>query len=270
MIDPQPPEAQPGRAPLKYSGDGTEYALLMLKNLFFSIITLGIYRAWATTNTRRYVWGHVGFMGDRGAYLGTGKELFKGWMKLIGLIFVVGIVLAIAEALFLPKAAGKILVALMYMVVFGVARYSGLRYRLSRTIWRQIRFGVDKDKDSTREFLGLYLGGLGLSILTLGIYTPWFKMNVRRFLTNKTRFGSAYLKFDGDGGEYAKIFFVGFFLSILTLGIYLPWFILNTERYRLEHTIFQGRRLSIDLEGKELLIFAIVAYFGTILTLGLA
>jgi uncharacterized membrane protein YjgN (DUF898 family) len=95
-------------------------------------------------------------------------------------------------------------------------------------------------------------------------------MNVRSFLTNKTRFGSAYFKFDGDGGEYAGIFFPGFFLSLITLGIYVPWFVLKTERYRLEHTVFQGRRLTIDLAGKDLLIYAIIAYFGTILTLGLA
>jgi uncharacterized membrane protein YjgN (DUF898 family) len=52
MIEPQAP-VPATRAPFKYSGDCTEYALLMLKNLFFSIITLGIYRPWATTNTRR-------------------------------------------------------------------------------------------------------------------------------------------------------------------------------------------------------------------------
>jgi uncharacterized membrane protein YjgN (DUF898 family) len=259
-------EAAP-RAPFKYTGDGTEYAILMLKNLVLTVITIGIYRAWATTNVRRYIWGHTHFMNDRGNYVGTGGELFRGWIKLLGLLFIFVIAARLLAVFFAPLA---LIVPAFYVVVFGIARYSGLRYRMSRTIWRQIRFGVDKDKASTREFMKMYLIGFFLSLITLGIYTPWFKINVRRYLTGKTRYGSAYFRFDGEGDAYAKVFFVGLILSILTLGIYLPWFFLSTERYRLEHTVFQGRRLTIALKGGDLLIFAIVGYFGTILTLGLA
>ncbi len=76
-----------GRNPLSYSGKGGEMFMLMMKNLVLTIITLGIYRAWAKTDFRRYVWGNVHFLGDRASYTGTGEELFKGWLKLIGLIF---------------------------------------------------------------------------------------------------------------------------------------------------------------------------------------
>ena len=252
---------------LEYTGDGTELALLMLKNLFLSIVTLGIYRAWATTNMRRYVWGHIGFLGDRAQYVGTGEELFKGWLKLIGLLIGLAI-LANLGALIVD--AMKLLVPLAYVLIFAIATYSGLRYRMSRTKWRQIRFGVDKDKDSTQNFLKLYFTGLFLSIITLGIYSPWFKNNVRMFLTNRCRFGTIYFAYSGQGTEYAIMTFKGLFFSLLTLGFYIPWLIRDLFHYRLRHTHFQNAKFSFHLKGSDLLVFSLVGYFGVFLTLGLA
>ena len=203
---------------------GLEMALLMLKNLFLSIVTLGIYRAWAKTNTRRYIWGNVSVMGDRGAYVGTGEELFKGWVKLIGLTIAVVLVGRVLTLIFKPAG---LLVPIFYVCLFGLATYSGLRYRLSRTLWRQIRFGVDKDEKTTREFMKIYLLGMLFTVLSFGIYYPWFKNDVRGYLTRKSRFGSAYFSYDGVGSEYAGIYFWGILLSVLTLGIYLPWYALN-------------------------------------------
>jgi uncharacterized membrane protein YjgN (DUF898 family) len=255
------------RVSLKYSGDGVEMAILMLKNLLLTIVTLGIYRAWAKTNTRRYIWGHVSFQGDRATYVGTGEELFKGWIKLFFLLIVVVVGVRVLAVFIKPLA---LIIPVFYAVIFGLATYSGLRYRLSRTLYRQIRFGVDKNPDTTKEFLKAYLVGVFLSFITLGIYYPFFKNNVRRYLTNKSRYGSVYFSYDGENYEYAGVYFKGLALTIITLGIYAPWFILATERYRFQHTVFQERRLLLTVNGSDLLVFALVAYFGTILTLGLA
>lgn len=260
-------ENKSSRMSLRYSGDGFEMAILMLKNLFLTIVTLGIYRAWATTNLRRYIWGHVSFMDDRATYSGLGIELFRGWVKLIG-IFIVGYVLAGLIGLVFPFA-GLIMIA-VYALMFALATYAGLRYRMSRTSWRQIHFGVDKNKALTNEFLKLYFLGVFLNILTLGIYYPWFKNSIRKFLTNKSRFGSSYFAYEGDGTEYAGIFWSNLLLTILTLGIYLPWMVMNLAKFRCENTSFQGKYFELTLKGGEFFKFAIVAYLLTILTLGIA
>lgn len=258
---------EPTRHTLEYSGDAFELALLMLKNLVLSILTFGIYRAWARTNMRRYVWGHVAFMGDRAAYVGTGKELFKGWIKLM-ILLVVFIVVVKIVTLLIPFA--PVLLPIGYVVVFGIATYAGLRYRLSRTMWRQIRFGVDKTDETTNEFLKIYFLGVLFTVLSFGIYFPWFKNNERTYLTNKCRFGSAYFTFDGRSDDYAALFFKSLFFTIITLGLYAPWMIRSLTAYRLEHTQFQGARFSFTLKGGDLFVYALVAYFGTMLSLGLA
>ena len=255
------------RVTFKFTGDGLEMAILMLKNLFLTIVTLGIYRPWATTNMRRYVWGHTTFLDDRANYTGTGKELFRGWVKLFGLMF--GLVMLVKILGLITPLLG-VLVFPVYMLIFALAAYSGLRYRLSRTQWRQIRFGVEKNEKLTKEFLKMYLTGILLSAITLSIYTPWFKTNIRKFLTDRSRFGGVHFSYDGDGSEYAGIFFTGLALSIVTLGLYLPWWTRNLVEYRWRHTHFQSRSFGFSLSGKDLFIYFALTILATVLTAGLA
>lgn len=263
--NPNPPTTE--RLTLKFTGTGMEMALLMLKNLFLTIITLGIYRPWATTNMRRYVWGHMTFLGDRASYTGTGKELFLGWIKLFGIFFVMYIAVIILSKLF-PFAG--ILVLPVYFYIFALATYSGLRYRMSRTLWRQIRFGVEKNRELSKQYLKMFFIGALLSMITLGIYTPWFLTNKRKFLTDRSRFGSVHFSYDGVGGEYAGIYFLGLLLSIITLGIYTPWWTRGLLEYRWTHTMFQGKRFGFSLTGGQIFLYFIAAFFITLLTFGLA
>jgi uncharacterized membrane protein YjgN (DUF898 family) len=267
----EPPVHTPAIHSLEYTGDGTDMALLFLKNFLLTIITFGIYRAWARTNLRRYVWGHVAFMGDRASYTGTGEELFKGWLKLAGLLIAmliaVGIINKILPAL---SPLTSLIVALSYLAIFALATYSGLRYRLSRTKWREIRFGVEKTKESTREFFIRYCFGVFMNFVTFGIYYPWFKNWERTFLVNRSRFGTAFFRYNGDSFDYAGLYFKGLFFSFITLGFYIPWMIRSLTAFRFNHTRFQDARFIFTLKGSDLLVFGICAYFGTLLTLGLA
>lgn len=255
------------RNPLKFTGNGFEIALLMLKNAVLTVLTLGIYRPWAVTNMRRYLWGNTVFMEDRAAYTGTGGELFRGWLKLIGLLIALMIA---AKLLTLIVPLAGILVFFVYMLIIALAIYSGLRYRLSRTLWRQIRFGVDKNEKLTKEFLRLYLISTLKVFLTLGIYTPWFRNDIRKFLTDRSRFGNSYFHYDGDGSEYAGVVYKGLLLSVCTLWIYSPWWVCDLVRYRWTHTSFQGKRFAFDLKGGEVFVFFLVAFIGTVITFGLA
>lgn len=255
-----------------FTGNGLDLALVYLKNFFLIMLTFGFYFPWARTNIRRYLWSNTQLQGDRFSYTGTGKELFIGWVKLLAILFVAGIFVNLT-ALFLPhtlKPVPQFLILFVYLYLFALASYSGLKYRALRTLWRQIRFNVDRDKQSTREFLFLYFKGSVLSFLTLGIYTPIFTMNRMKFLLEKANYGGKHFKFSGQGKEYLGICLENLFLTVITLGIYLPWFIADTLKYKIENTSFGNARFKFKLSGKDLFIYSIVGYFGTLLTLGLA
>ncbi len=52
-------------------------------NLILTILTLGIYRFWAKTKLRRYIWRHLMVGGESFEYTGTGKELLLGFLKAV-------------------------------------------------------------------------------------------------------------------------------------------------------------------------------------------
>ncbi len=261
----------------KYTGDNLDVAILFLKNFLLTIFTLGIYRAWARTNLRRYVWSHVHFLDDKGTYTGHGKELFKGWTLLI-LIFLFGTIgFSIAFSIlgsFLPSLVKGIIENLAslfaYFYIFSVASYSGYRYRLSRTKWRQINFAVDRTKDNTRQYSYEYIKKSFFTALTLGIYYPVFRNDTHKYLVNKSRIGSKPFRFEGEGREYFKIFWRNFLLCIVTLGIYTPWFVRNTLKYSLSKTKIEDATFGIDLQGKDLLVYGVTSWILLILTFGLA
>lgn len=253
---------------LQYSGEGTELAILMFKNLVLTIFTLGVYAAWGRTNTRRYLWGKVSFLDDRASYTGDGKELFRGWVMIFVFYIVAAIIINVLSRIH-PVA---ILVAVpVYIYLYALAVYGGTRYRLSRTKWRETNFALDRDKESSKEFTWLVFKGLFLSVVTLGIYFLLFENNKRRFLINKSRFGTAKFNYTSDNSEYYWLVAKNVLLCIVTFGIYSSWMIKNLMQYKLNCTDLEGSlRFRMHLKGSDLLIFSIVAYIGTILTLGLA
>lgn len=252
----------------KFSGGGSELAFIMFTNILLTIVTLGIYAAWARTNTRRYIWGHTSFQGDRATYTGQGKELFYGWLMVIGIYVGLFIAVTLLQKFISPIAA--ILLLPVYVYLYSLVIYGGTRYRVSKTSWRGIQFGMDKNKALTREFIFLVFKSSFLSAITLGLYFPVMIHDIRKFLTDKIRFGNVYFKYHGDKKEFCKLFYKGALLSFLTIGLYSPWFHASMLKYRLENTSLEGARFHTGLRGKDLFFFMLGAYFFSIITLGLA
>lgn len=255
-----------------YHGTGSSLALLILKNLFLIIITLGFYSPWARTNARRFYWSNTAFKGDRFSYTGTGKELFVGWIKLGVILIPAAIIVNILTAL-APKAFEPVmglLILPVYVYIFSLATYAGLRYRALRTLWRQIRFNVERDKAQAKEFTKLYVRGVVLSVITLGVYTPFFTINKHKFLMNRSTYGGIKFSFDGDGNEYFMLCIKGFFLSVITLGIYAPWYFIQRMKYRMEKTHIGQNSFQLNVSGGQILGYTILGYLASIITFGLA
>jgi uncharacterized membrane protein YjgN (DUF898 family) len=131
---------------LLYDGSLFQLYEIYLLNLVLSVITLGIFRFWAKTRIRRYVWSHVSFQGDRLEYTGTGGELFKGFLIVLGFLVAFGILQAVLQFAAGPMSAVAIatqsgfLLFVVYLAL--VAHYTAQNYRLTRTYWRGVRGGM--------------------------------------------------------------------------------------------------------------------------------
>ena len=253
----------------KFMGKPVEMAIMIFSNILLTLLTLGIYNFWAKTRTRKYIRQHLEFAGDRFNYTGTGQELFLGFIPFA--LFLGGI---LVFQLFLQKllpaaaAAVSIVFSLGFTIAIPYLVYWSTAYKLSRTQWRNIRFGLSRK--GTNSFAASFLGGYILLFLTLGLYTPYWHENISRALINNIRFGSAHFQYHGTGKAIFFKFWAGIFLSIITLGIFFPWHSARMLRYRFENIQVQGAKAKLNLTGGDMFKLFIIGYFGIILTLGLA
>lgn len=132
-----------------FEGSWRDYAPIAFTNLLLTIVTLGVYRFWATTRTRRYLWSRTRFIDERLEWTGTGMELFIGFLIVLALFGLPFLFLQFGmQALILQGQEGLAvtLAFLAFGLIFylgGVALFRMLRYRLSRTWWHGIRGGSD-------------------------------------------------------------------------------------------------------------------------------
>jgi uncharacterized membrane protein YjgN (DUF898 family) len=212
---------------LRYLGNGFELFKIQLVNLLLQIVTLGLYYPWAKANTLNYVYSHTTLQDHPFTFTGTGKEMFRGYIKLLillGILFAVFFVLANSD----HAGWGLFLIYLSIFILIPFALHGSYRYRMAKTMWRGIRFGYTGDRG---ELATIFFGGIFLTLITLGFYGPWFYMKLRRYLLGHVRMGDANFSYSGTGGDFFVMNLAGYILTIFTLGIYFFWWQRDVFRF---------------------------------------
>ena len=177
---------------------------LLSKTFFLILVTLGIYRFWAATKLRRYLWSNIQIGGDGLEYTGTGRELFLGFLIALAFLAPLSIAYVVVLAAFGAgqsslSARSRLQLATYFAVLFillQVALFRSRRYRLSRTLWRGIYAGQD---GSTWHYLWLFLAYGVLTAVTLGVALPWMQVALERYKLNHTWFGDHEMSIDAKG-----------------------------------------------------------------------
>lgn len=203
---------------LVFHGDGITLFGLYVVNLFLTLITLGVYFSWARTRIRTYLLSQTEFDADRLAWHGTGKELFIGFLKVAALFLILyGAAAAIRFEWHHPAAEVVLRLGgyIVGLILVPLAIVGARRYRFSRVSWRGIRFSF---RGRAREFVRIFIAGTLLSIVTLGLYYPFFLNNMRLYLVNRTFFGATPFQYDGRGRDLFWRFLLALVLSIAAFG----------------------------------------------------
>jgi uncharacterized membrane protein YjgN (DUF898 family) len=165
----------------------------VLLNAVLNILTLSLWRFWGRTKVRRYLWSTTEINGEGCEYTGTGWEMFRAFLVVMFAIFLPIYAALIAGQLLLPPKVFLIIFGIAYipLIIFfvwllGLAMWLARRYRLSRTRWRGVRFGM---AGSPNGFSWALLGYAFLSAVTLGWYSPAADMRLFRRLWRETYFG---------------------------------------------------------------------------------
>jgi uncharacterized membrane protein YjgN (DUF898 family) len=213
---PQVPPPLPPAA-VSFSGDRGEFFRLVRRGAALELVTVGFYRFWLATDIRRHLWSHTAIDGDAAEYTGRGKEL------LVGFLFALAILVPIYLAYFIVSVeaerfqgfASIPLVAAFY--VFGqFAIYRARRYRLTRTVWRGVRFWMDGS--GWAYALRAVLWSL-LVVLTLGAALPWREAALERYKMRHSHYGELQGSFEGRGWEFFKRGWLLWLLGLLSFTV---------------------------------------------------
>ena len=204
---------------LAFYGKGSEYFKIRIVNTILNILTLSLYCPWAKERSLKYLYNKNTFEETPFVFSGTGKEMFKGYIKALVILLVL---YGTFFYLTLNDHAGLAILILYggVLALMPLAIHGSYRYRMAKTSWKGIRFGYTGNRG---ELVGLFFKSLLFTILTLGIYSAWFTINLRRYILSNIKVGNARFVYTGDGADYFILNLKGYFLTIFTLGIYLFW-----------------------------------------------
>src|SRR5262245_17025160 len=198
---------------VRFRGNTDAYWRLLIRGNLLLMVTLGIYRFWLTTDIRRFLWANTEIAGESLEYTGTARELLIGFLIAIAILVPIYVLFAIAalELGVIGKTSG--VVAFVLLAFLGqVAVYRARRYRLTRTIYRGIRF--HQSGAGWRYAVRAMLWWIAMG-LTLGLAYPFAQANLERYKMQHTWYGNLRGRFEGSG---MNLFLRGLTMWLLVAG----------------------------------------------------
>jgi len=203
---------------LVFSGTAKEYFRIWIVNLCLTLVTLGIFSAWAKVRKKRYFYSHITLDGTPFQYLGLPVPILKGRIIAAAVFLFYYLSSNVFTAIF-PYVLAAGLVLAPWIVVQSAsfkARYSAYR-------------------NLTFHFEGTYMGALkvisawgvlplivtgimfnwwgqyqiaGVAFGIFGLLFPWWLRNIKNFIVTNTSYGGQLGQFGATGGQFWKIYFV--------------------------------------------------------------
>ncbi|MFZ0349899.1 MAG: DUF898 family protein [Pseudolabrys sp.] len=182
---------------VRFLGQRRSYWRLLIRGAALLMVTLGIYRFWLVTDVRRFLWSNTEIAGEPLEYTGTALELLIGFLVAIALLIPIyaGFFLAALDLGLLGKLSG--LLAFAALGVLGqYAIYRARRYRLTRTIYRGLRFHQSGSAWSYAIRATLWWVA---TIVTLGLAYPFQMASLERYKMRNTFYGDLAGRFEASG-----------------------------------------------------------------------
>ena len=289
MVDESTVVAQPGSAAvsLKFTGQAGEYFRIWIVNVCLSVVTLGIYSAWAKVRRKRYFYGNTLVNDAAFEYLADPKAILKGRLIVLGVLAAYSLL----TKLFKTKAFGFLyLVALPYVVI------KAARFNAMNSAYRNVRFKFGVGFTPQTGFLSRrYIAGYNktsqflilpvfLVPISLVLLLPYYAFRKRQFILEHSAYGTTPFSFDARPGAFYLVYFKAALLlllflvgSIVTLGIgALPLYILFASyrdaavaRLSWKHTGLGNLRFDCNWKTWDLFKLNLLNSVAIIFTLGL-
>lgn len=195
--------------PLQFTGTGGEYFGIWIVNITLTLITLGIYSAWAKVRRNRWFYGHTLLDDQAFSYLASPLQILKGRLIAAAALIAYSLVHAIS-----PTLGALVLLGLLAVTPWIVV--SSLRFRARMTAYRGLRFDFT---GKTGEAFVIYLLLPILIPFTLGLILPYIAYRQVRFVADHTVYGQTGSLHEGQAKYFWGIYLLA--LAVLLMPVAL-------------------------------------------------
>ncbi len=218
--------AVPYRENLRFDGKGSEYFRVWVVNLFFTLITLGVYSAWAKVRKARWFAQHTSLAGDRFDYHG------EPWRVLSGRLIAIVLLALWTFAFDLSAVAGLVVLA-VFCGVGPMLFSSAQRFRMANTSWRGLRFGYDVPRSevyivcvpllllwaagSVLDSLGVNWAWYVFAGLATAVGLPWAHARLKQLQHHHAHYGEQQFSFRPAGNEFYVLYLKA--LLLVAIGV---------------------------------------------------
>ncbi len=209
-LEPSDTDYDPRRVGVEFSGQAGEYFKIWIVNIALTLVTLGIYSAWAKVRKLRYFYGHTSI--EDGYFDYHAKPV----AILIGRVIAVSVLLIyLFVSQYQPFIGLGILVLVFLAVPWLVVRAK--IFQLRNTSYHGLRFNfLPNYKDS---FVAFY-GGAIITVITFGLGTPTAVYMRNKFVAQNAGFGTTVFSWNGRQGPFYSIFWSAAGLAIVAFFFY--------------------------------------------------
>lgn len=196
--------------PFVFTGTGGEYFRIWIVNIALTIITLGIYSAWAKVRTNRWFYGHTLLDNSPFSYLATPMQILKGRLIAVALLIIYTI-----TSSFAPAIAALIMLAIMIASPWIIVM--ALRFAARQSAYRGLKFNFS---GKVGEAAIVYLLLPVVSMITLGLALPYTAYRQVRFLASHYVYGETPTTYEGSLKAFWGVYLIALGLLLIPIGIF--------------------------------------------------
>ncbi|WP_179957589.1 YjgN family protein [Exilibacterium tricleocarpae] len=229
--------------PFSFAGTAAGYFSVWIVNILLTIVTLGIYSAWAKVRTNQYFYGHTQLDGSSFQYLATPMQILRGR------IFACLALLAYLLADWISPIAGIAAIVILFAALPFIF-VAAMSFRMRHTAYRGVTFafkgdilqaylilllptllffgaifltvwGVMPEEEGDQVSMVPMLIMLGVFLLA-GLFTPLVEFFLYRYVTTGVRYGQSAFRFGAGHWDFYKIYAVAvgvFLLFGIVIGL---------------------------------------------------
>jgi uncharacterized membrane protein YjgN (DUF898 family) len=218
---------QPTELSLEFHGSAREYFRIWIVNLCLTLLSLGIFSAWAKVRKKRYSYSHTTLGGTPFQYLGQPIPILKG-----RLIAAIGFLIYYTSTHFVASLLPYVLAAGLIVAPWVIVRSAAFNTRYSA--FRNMTFHFDGGYFGAMKVLyawgiipAIVIGTMfnwprkptvvGIAFVVFAFLFPWWIRRLKKFIIEHTSYGGKKGAFFATGGQFFKIYFIAGLIMIAVL-----------------------------------------------------